>query len=242
MIERLLCWNLEGKFTPSALFSLVYYSSDTSPFKPLNSQNRIYYKAFSSDPKSNTSDTSNHTTITSNKGRIGSKQRVHYFSIDSELVYWNFFLDFGPLNLGQLYRFCENLNSKLNDPRLANRVICFYSDSTFAKRANAIYLLGAWQIIYLHRTPEQACAAFMDAIDFGGNDESRQQSPRSVVNKGDTFADIPPFHDASPCECTYNLTILDCLRGLAKARMYNFFNFDNFDIKEYEWFEQVEVS
>ena len=82
----------------------------------------------------------------------------------------------------------------------------------------------------------------MDAIDFGGNDESRQQSPRSVVNKGDTFAAIPPFHDASPCECTYNLTILDCLRGLAKARMYNFFNFDNFDIKEYEWFEQVEVS
>lgn len=86
----------------------------------------------------------------------------------------------------------------------------------------------------------------------GKEDESRQNlhSPRSVAGKedgegsgdGGTFSPIPPFHDASPCECTYSLTILDCLRGLAKARMYNFFNFDNFDIKEYEWFEQVEVS
>ena len=24
-----------------------------------------------------------------------------FFSTDNELVYWNFFLDFGPLNLGQ---------------------------------------------------------------------------------------------------------------------------------------------
>ena len=37
----------------------------------------------------------------------------HYFSIDEELVYWNFFLDFGPLNLGQLYRFCTILKNKL---------------------------------------------------------------------------------------------------------------------------------
>lgn len=25
----------------------------------------------------------------------------HFFTIDDTLVYWNFFLDFGPLNLGQ---------------------------------------------------------------------------------------------------------------------------------------------
>jgi hypothetical protein len=38
------------------------------------------------------------------------------------------------------------------------------------------------------------------------------------------------------------LNILDCLRGLVKARANNFFNFDDFDVKEYEYFEQVEVS
>jgi hypothetical protein len=32
------------------------------------------------------------------------------------------------------------------------------------------------------------------------------------------------------------------MRGLAKARSYNFFNFDEFNIEEYEHYEQVEVS
>lgn len=198
-------------------------------------ENRLFYKAFPSDPKG----FGNYTTLTSNNGKPGAKQRIHYFSIDAELVYWNFFLDFGPLNLGQLYRFCEKLNCKVNDSRLANRAICFYSNSSFEKRANAIYLIGAWQVIYLNRSPEEACGAFINSIDR--EYESRQaQSPRSVVLKGNTFASVPPFHDASPCECSYDVTILDCLRGLAKARMYNFFNFNDFNIKEYEWFEQVE--
>lgn len=209
---------------------------------PLNNaaqivENRVYYKAFSSNPKAFNSEIGNYTTLT---GEQRTHQRIHYFSIDSELIYWNFFLDFGPLNLGQLYRFCEKLNSKINDSRLANRVICFFSDSSFARRANAMYLIGAWQIIYLNRTPEEACAPFMGAMQKGINDESRQNSPRSVVLGGETFNSIPPFHDASPCQCTYDLTILDCLKGLAKARMYNFFDFADFDIQEYEHFEQVE--
>ncbi|KAH8078809.1 protein tyrosine/serine/threonine phosphatase [Aureococcus anophagefferens] len=45
------------------------------------------------------------------------------FSIDDTLVYWNFFLDFGPLNLGQLYRFCTMLNAKLQSPELRDKVI-----------------------------------------------------------------------------------------------------------------------
>lgn len=28
---------------------------------------------------------------------------AHFFNTDDELVYWNFFLDFGPLNLGQVW-------------------------------------------------------------------------------------------------------------------------------------------
>ena len=39
---------------------------------------------------------------------------AHFFCIDDELVYWNFFLDFGPLNLGQTYRFCQMLSRKLH--------------------------------------------------------------------------------------------------------------------------------
>lgn len=149
------------------------------------------------------------------------------------------------MNLGQLYRFCEKLNAKLQDPRLSNRAICFFSNDTYQKRANAMYLLAAWQLLYLGRSPEESCSIFRDAIFGGSHDESRQNSPRSVTTRhdtGDTLAPIPPFHDASPCECTYDLNLLDCLRGLAKARSHNFFNFDTFNVKEYEYFEQVEVS
>ena len=39
--------------------------------------------------------------------------RRHYFQTDTTLQYEPFFKDFGPLNLGLLYRFCKTLNAKL---------------------------------------------------------------------------------------------------------------------------------
>ena len=202
------------------------------------------------DPRSYESEVVNYTYLANQEqGRDDdqetspTKRKVHFFSIDQELVYWNFFSDFGPLNLGQLYRFCQKLNNKLNDPRLTNRVIIFYSNSSFEKRSNAMYLLSAWQVLYMGRSSEDACAPFKSAIFPNNYGESRQQSPRSVIPRGkNALSPVPPFHDASPCECTYDLNILDCLRGLAKARANNFFSFDDFNIKEYEYFEQVEVS
>ena len=41
-----------------------------------------------------------------------STTHTHYFSIDEELVYENFYADFGPLNLSLLYRW-EDINQKL---------------------------------------------------------------------------------------------------------------------------------
>ncbi len=38
----------------------------------------------------------------------------HFFTIDNELVYQNFYLDFGPLNLSMLYRYCMKLTEYLN--------------------------------------------------------------------------------------------------------------------------------
>ncbi|XP_038650687.1 dual specificity protein phosphatase CDC14A-like isoform X5 [Scyliorhinus canicula] len=42
-----------------------------------------------------------------------STVNTHYFCTDEELVYENFYADFGPLNLAQLYRYCCKLNKKL---------------------------------------------------------------------------------------------------------------------------------
>lgn len=47
-------------------------------------------------------------------------------------------------------------------------------------------------------------------------------------------------HDATPTVCHFTLTIVDTLRGLAKAREFRFFDFENFDVEEYEHYEQVE--
>lgn len=38
---------------------------------------------------------------------------THYFSIDDQLIYRNFYSDFGPLNLAMLYHYCQKLNRKL---------------------------------------------------------------------------------------------------------------------------------
>jgi cell division cycle 14 len=53
---------------------------------------------------------------------------THFICTDKSLIYWNFFLDFGPLNLGQVVRFGEYLNFVLNDPDHACKKIYYYSN------------------------------------------------------------------------------------------------------------------
>ena len=45
--------------------------------------------------------------------RPKSTPDTHYFCIDDQLVYRNFYSDFGPLNLSMLYHYCQKLNRKL---------------------------------------------------------------------------------------------------------------------------------
>jgi cell division cycle 14 len=37
---------------------------------------------------------------------------LHFFSIDNVLIYCNFYSDFGPNNLAQVFRFCQILQDK----------------------------------------------------------------------------------------------------------------------------------
>lgn len=172
---------------------------------------RLYYASYSCHPSTFPKPQS--------RSRDGNPNRpIHYFCVDNELVYWNFLLDFGPLNLGQLYRFCMKLNRKLNsDAALAHKHICFFSGPSENKRANAVFLICAYQVLYLNRKPEDALHLL-----------------RSQIKS------LPPFHDASNGRCTYDLTVLDCVKALVRAKKYRFFDFDDFQVEEYEYFEQVE--
>ncbi|XP_072824223.1 dual specificity protein phosphatase CDC14A isoform X7 [Vicugna pacos] len=78
--------------------------------------------------------------------------------------------------------------------------------------------MGAYAVIYLKKTPEEAYRALLSGSD----------------------APYLPFRDASFGNCTYNLTILDCLQGIRKGLQHGFFDFETFDVDEYEHYERVE--
>ncbi|XP_056614884.1 dual specificity protein phosphatase CDC14AB isoform X3 [Triplophysa dalaica] len=147
-----------------------------------------------------------------------STANTHYFSTDEEYMYENFYADFGPLNLAMLYRYCCKLNKKLKSFTLTRKRIVHYTSFDQRKRANAAVLIGAYAVIYLKKTPEETYRALIS----GSN------------------ASYLPFRDASFGNCTYNLTVLDCLQGIRKALQHGFLNFETFEVNEYEHYERVE--
>lgn len=75
-----------------------------------------------------------------------STPNTHYFSIDEEYIYENFYNDFGPLNICMLYRYCQKLNSKLTAKCHANKKIMHYTTLNASKRLNAAYLIGSYSV------------------------------------------------------------------------------------------------
>lgn len=142
----------------------------------------------------------------------------HFFSVDEELVYESFYADFGPLNLAMLFRYCVKLQKKLKSFALAKKKIVHYTSSDGKKRVNAAFLMGSYTIIYLKRTAEQAFQPL-------------------IVN---SYAPYVCFRDASFGPCTYNLSLLNCLRAIDKALQHKFLDFETFDLEEYEYYERVE--
>ncbi|KAM8716171.1 hypothetical protein ACLKA7_003110 [Drosophila subpalustris] len=143
---------------------------------------------------------------------------THYFNIDEEFVYENFYNDFGPLNLCILYRYCMKLNTKLSAKSHANKKIVHYTSMNPAKRLNAAYLIGSYAIIYLNKTPEEA---------------------HKLLVAGDIPA-YTRFCDASYGPSSFKISLLDCLNAIHKGLQAGFFNFNDFDAEEYEYFERVE--
>lgn len=161
---------------------------------------RLYFVAFKNDYKPR-------NTVNS-----------HYFTIDDELVYEDFYNDFGPLNICMLYRYCNLLNDKLKSAKYAKKKIIHYTTCDPQKRVNAAYLIGAFAIIYMNKTVEEAYKPLV-------------------------AGDIPnyiKFCDASYGISPYKISLIDCLNAVDKALKVGFFNFDDFDAAEYEKYERVE--
>ncbi|XP_063083441.1 dual specificity protein phosphatase CDC14B isoform X3 [Cavia porcellus] len=149
--------------------------------------------------------------------RPKSASNEHYFSIDNELEYENFYADFGPLNLAMVYRYCCKINKKLKSITMMRKKIIHFTGCDQRKQANAAFLIGCYMVIYLGRTPEEA---------YG------------ILIFGDTS--YIPFRDAAYGSCSFYLTLLDCFHAVKKAMQYGFFNFNTFNLDEYEHYEKAE--
>uniref|UniRef100_A0A8C7MZ44 Dual specificity protein phosphatase CDC14A n=1 Tax=Oncorhynchus kisutch TaxID=8019 RepID=A0A8C7MZ44_ONCKI len=149
--------------------------------------------------------------------KIKSTADRHFFCIDEELSYENFYADFGPLNLAMFYRFCCKLTKKLKSFTLAKKKIVFYTCGDNKKQANAAYLIGSYAVMHLQKTPEEAYSL--------------------LVSRNSTYLS---FRDASFGTCMYNLNILDCLRAIYKALQFGWLDFSQFDVEEYEHYERAE--
>jgi cell division cycle 14 len=184
-------------------------------------------------------------------------------------VYEPFFADFGPLNMSCAYRFCQRALAALeargpaarrrtraaahlwrarsrwhsdrplcprrrallvqegSQSRPARRVY-FCTTQDPHRKTNAAVLVGALAVMHLGRTADEAYRPLLPLKPFA------------------------PFRDASCGPSTYHLTVLDCLRGLQRARDSRLLDFRSpprpgpagdpaaFDADTYEHYERVE--
>ena len=139
-----------------------------------------------------------------------------YLPMDDFCTYFPFFIDFGPVCLSRLHRFCTELSARLRDRANAARHLHLVSGAHMHRRANCVYLIAAHGVLCRGLSPEEALRPFA------------AMSPP-----------LAPWHDASPYVDTFHLTTLDVLRGVARARDSGFFSMEEFNPEAYEHYEQV---
>mmetsp|Transcript_101238 Transcript_101238/g.151668 ORF Transcript_101238/g.151668 Transcript_101238/m.151668 type:complete len:408 (-) Transcript_101238:79-1302(-) len=143
---------------------------------------------------------------------IKHDKKKFYFSSWMHEAYESFCSDFGPVDLAATVRFCDMLKERLDDPRLKGRHLVYYCDAHAAYFTNLVYLLGAYLVLVEGWSPEQA------ANQFANIDSSM----------------VRPFRDSTRSKSTFDLTLLDCFRGLQRAVQSGFFKYDQFDVEKYE--------
>ena len=155
------------------------------------------------------------STEAATKQAILEKRDIYFFSSDFHEDYVPFFEDFGPVNLGVIYQFCQLIHTKVSDPRLGSRTCTYYAESDGPRRTNAVFLLGAYLVIVHRWQPEQAIQVFQ------GLGPGLLQGYKHALNAPSDF----------------RLSVLDCLRGLQKAVQSKWFDLETFDLDRYHLLE-----
>mmetsp|Transcript_82889 Transcript_82889/g.173553 ORF Transcript_82889/g.173553 Transcript_82889/m.173553 type:complete len:474 (+) Transcript_82889:231-1652(+) len=146
-----------------------------------------------------------------------SSFKTQFFTTDDEMVYEPFLQDFGPLKLSWFHIFCKKLETRLADPAYAGKQIIHWCSMDPRNRANSALLMAAFMVISMRKSADEAWAPF------------------SKVTPG-----FHPFRDATNGPCSYQLTLLDCLKGLEKGIELGWYDPNRFDCRSYTFFERVE--
>ncbi|TFK56137.1 phosphatases II [Heliocybe sulcata] len=139
----------------------------------------------------------------------------YYFTIDEQLSYLSFYLDWGPLNIAQVYKTCIYIHELLEDEDLTNHRLVLYSSSDPRRKANAALLMALYVMIVQRRAPWEAFHPLAE-LEF------------------------MPFRDAGRGPSDFNLSIQDCLWGIWKAMQNGLCDMNEFSVDEYEFYEKVE--
>lgn len=125
------------------------------------------------------------------------------------MVYKPYTIDFGPLDVSMIFKYCELVRHTLESPKYARHYIYHYTSLVPSKRANSALLMCAYQVLCLDRKPDEAWGLFAEL-------------PRFL-----------PFRDASNDGNKFELYIIDCLNALQRAKNLSWFDINKFDLDEY---------
>ncbi|EIE26795.1 cell division cycle protein 14, partial [Coccomyxa subellipsoidea C-169] len=135
-------------------------------------------------------------------------------------IYYPFFKDFGPLDLGLAFRFCRKTAQLLQEAESQGKHLIFFTGPSPQYKANAAVLVGIFQVMLLQRSAERVCSLLQ------------------------TMEPFLPFRDPSRGPSCFDLQVYDCVRGIAKAKEVGFLDWhlpeSSFNLAEYEHYEQVE--
>lgn len=140
---------------------------------------------------------------------------MFYFSSDFHERYEPYCADFGPVNLSAVYRFCELMHERMNDPRLSHRHLVYYSDENPLVQTNMALLLASYMLLCHGWKAEQAVKPF-------------------AMIEPNPFK---PFRDATYLAADFPVTLLDCLHSMKKAKTLGWFDYDSFDAEDYEYWD-----
>ncbi|KAA6361291.1 MAG: putative dual specificity protein phosphatase CDC14A [Streblomastix strix] len=87
-------------------------------------------------------------------------ERDQFFTTDSTLRYKSFGLDFGPLNIGYVYRFCTMIDNLIQEHQNDNERFFYFSSFDQEKRANAIFLIVSYMTLFQNKTSQEAFEPF----------------------------------------------------------------------------------